>query len=125
MAPAGKQVGAEIEAEREQYVQTRGARVTPRPGVGQGRDVKIPVPPFWGARRIEADLRHVWQSLDRNTLFRHHWGGHKAKGPEYERIIREVFEPELASLSEDALRSGWLSPLIVSGYFPCNAAGDE
>ena len=125
MAPLVKQVRAEIEAERDQVVPTPVARVTPRPGAGPRRDVKIPVPPFWGARRIDADLRQVWQHLDRNTLFRHHWGGHKVKGAEYERIIREVFEPELASLTEDALREGWLSPLIVSGYFPCNAAADQ
>jgi 5-methyltetrahydrofolate--homocysteine methyltransferase len=119
------QVRAEIEAERDRVEPAPVARVTPRPGAGPRRDVKIPVPPFWGARRIEADLRQVWQHLDRNTLFRHHWGGHKVKGAEYERIIREVFEPELASLSQDALRDGWLSPLIVSGYFPCNASADE
>ena len=28
-------------------------------------------------------------------------------------------------MSDDALRAGWLSPLIVSGYFPCNASADE
>jgi 5-methyltetrahydrofolate--homocysteine methyltransferase len=120
-----QQVRAEIEAERDRVEPAPVARVTPRPGAGPRRDVKIPVPPFWGARRVAADLRQVWQYLDRNTLFRHHWGGHKVKGPEYERIIREVFEPELASLSEDALRDGWLSPLIVSGYFPCNASADQ
>ena len=58
-----------------------------------------------GARRIEADLREVWKHLDRNTLFRHHWGGHKAKGAEYERIISEVFEPELAELTTRVTRS--------------------
>jgi 5-methyltetrahydrofolate--homocysteine methyltransferase len=31
----------------------------------------------------------------------------------------------LATLSEDALRNGWLEPLIVSGYFPCNADGNQ
>jgi 5-methyltetrahydrofolate--homocysteine methyltransferase len=69
-------------------------------------------------------LRDVWRSLDRNTLFRHHWGGHRARGAEYERIVNEVFEPELAALTEDALREGWLEALIVSGFFPCNASGD-
>jgi 5-methyltetrahydrofolate--homocysteine methyltransferase len=72
-----------------------------------------------------ADLRDVWRHLDRNTLFRHHWGGHRAKGAEYERIVGEIFEPELAALSEHALDNGWIQPLIVSGYFPCNASGDE
>jgi 5-methyltetrahydrofolate--homocysteine methyltransferase len=125
MAPLIQQVRTEIEAERDRKEEAPLPRVTPRPGAGPRRDVKIPVPPFWGSRRIEVELREVWQHLDRNTLFRHHWGGHKAKGAEYERIIREVFEPELASLTEDALREGWLEPLIVSGYFPCNATADQ
>jgi 5-methyltetrahydrofolate--homocysteine methyltransferase len=87
--------------------------------------VPVPTPPFWGVRRVYADLRDVWQHLDRNTLFRHHWGGHRAKGAEYERIVREVFEPELASLQADALREGWLQALMVSGYFPCASADDQ
>jgi 5-methyltetrahydrofolate--homocysteine methyltransferase len=74
---------------------------------------------------VRVELREVWKYLDRNTLFRHHWGGHRAKGADYERIIAETFEPELASLTEDALREGWLEPLIVSGYFPCNASGNQ
>jgi 5-methyltetrahydrofolate--homocysteine methyltransferase len=121
-----EQVRSEIEAERDRKESAAPvARVAPRPGAGPRRDIAVPKPPFWGARKIAADLRDVWQHLDRNTLFRHHWGGHRAKGDEYERIIREVFEPELAELTEHALRDGWLQPLMVSGYFPCNASGDE
>ncbi|MGI9149544.1 MAG: methionine synthase [Chloroflexota bacterium] len=119
-------VRAEIEAERDRKPEPPPvARATPRPGAGPRRDLAVPKPPFWGARRVRADLQTAWQYLDHNTLFRHHWGGHKAKGEEYDRIIREVFEPELASLSQAALRDGWLEPLIVSGYFPCNSAGDQ
>src|SRR5205814_7277423 len=99
--------------------------VTPRPGAGPRRDAPVPQPPFWGPRRVSADLRDIWRQLDRNTLFRHHWGGHRAKGAEYDRIVAEVFEPELARLSEEALRDGWLSADIVSGFFPCNSLGDE
>jgi 5-methyltetrahydrofolate--homocysteine methyltransferase len=121
-----KEVRAEIEAERDRVNEPAPVpRVTPRPGAGPRRDVAVPEPPFWGARRVVADLRQVWQHLDRNTLFRHHWGGHRAKGAEFERIVREIFEPELEALTADALRAGWLQPLIVSGYFPCNASGDE
>jgi 5-methyltetrahydrofolate--homocysteine methyltransferase len=121
-----EQVRQEIADERDRAAEPAPVpRVTPRPGAGPRRDLPVPVPPFWGARRVSADLREVWASLDRNTLFRHHWGGHRAKGAEYERIVREVFEPELAALSEDALREGWLEAMIVSGYFPCNASGDE
>jgi 5-methyltetrahydrofolate--homocysteine methyltransferase len=118
------QVRAEIADERDRATEpTPAARVTPRPGAGPRRDVASPTPPFWGARRVHTTLQDVWQYLDRNTLFRHHWGGHRAKGAEYERIIAEVFEPELASLSESALQDGWLQPLSVSGYFPGNAQG--
>ena len=120
-----RRVRTEIQAERDRTEEAPVARVAPRPGAGPRRDVPVPTPPFWGARRITADLRAVWQYLDRNTLFRHHWGGHKAKGAEYERIVRELFEPELARLQEDALRDGWLEALIVSGYFPCQSAGDQ
>jgi 5-methyltetrahydrofolate--homocysteine methyltransferase len=87
--------------------------------------VEVPIPPSWGARRHTPELREVWQYLDRNTLFRHHFGGHRAKGAEYDRIVAEVFEPELARLQEDAIRNGWLKAQVVSGYFPCNAVGDQ
>ena len=124
--PMIEQVRKEIGAERDRaHVPAPLPRVTPRPAAGPSRAVPVPTPPFWGARRVHANLRDVWQHLDRNTLFRHHWGGHRAKGAEYERIVREVFEPELTALTEDALANGWLEPLIVTGYFPANAAGDE
>jgi 5-methyltetrahydrofolate--homocysteine methyltransferase len=120
-----QQVRTEIQSERERAHETPLPRVTPRPGAGPRRDVSVPVPPFWGARRMTADLRDIWKGLDRNTLFRHHWGGHRAKGAEYDRIVREIFEPELASLTEDALRDGFLEALMVTGYFPCNASGES
>jgi 5-methyltetrahydrofolate--homocysteine methyltransferase len=121
-----EQVRGEIEAERDRASQPAPLpRVTPKPGSGPRRDVVVPTPPYWGARRVAADLREVWRSIDRNTLFRHHWGGHRAKGAEYERIIREVFEPQLAQLMDDAVRDSWLEALIVTGYFPCNAREDS
>jgi 5-methyltetrahydrofolate--homocysteine methyltransferase len=120
-----QQTRAEIEAERDAAPAPIVARVAPKPGQGPRRDVAVPVPPSWGSRRIRADLRDVWKHLDLNTLYRHHWGGHRAKGPEYERIVREVFEPQLAELQEDALREGWLEALIVSGYFPAQSDGNQ
>jgi 5-methyltetrahydrofolate--homocysteine methyltransferase len=120
-----RRVRAEIEAERDRKEEAPVARVAPRVGAGPRRDVPVPAPPFWGVRRVEADLRDVWKSLDLNTLYRHHWGGHRAKGVEYERIVHEVFEPELERLKADALRDCWLEALIVSGYFACQSEGDQ
>ena len=51
------QVRAEIEAERDRVEASAGGARDAAPGAGPRRDVKMPEPPFWGARRIEADLR--------------------------------------------------------------------
>jgi 5-methyltetrahydrofolate--homocysteine methyltransferase len=86
------------------------------------RDVRVPRPPYWGARRLAAELREVWRSLDRNTLFRYHWGGYRVAPDEFQRLVRDVFEPKLEEFFDTAW---WLEPRIVSGYFPCNADGDS
>ena len=111
---------AEIEAERDRKDEAPVvARVTPRPGAGPRRDVAVPSPTVLGrSPRRRPTCATVWQYLDRNTLFRHHWGGHRAKGEEYERIIREVFEPELATLSRGRA-ARWLARAIDRlGLFP-------
>jgi 5-methyltetrahydrofolate--homocysteine methyltransferase len=67
----------------------------------------------------------VWRHLDRNTLFRYHWGGYRASADDFRRLVREVFEPRLETLLTEASRDGWLQPAIVSGFFACNADGDD
>src|SRR5262249_12202945 len=87
--------------------------------------VAPPTAPYWGARRVKASLRDVWRYLDRNSLFRHHWGGYRAAPGEYDRIVAERFEPLLERLQAEALRDGWLQALIVSGYFAARANGNQ
>jgi 5-methyltetrahydrofolate--homocysteine methyltransferase len=118
-------VRTEIAAERDHKEPVPAPRVSPRRSAGPRRDVPVPAPPFFGARRITAALTDVWQYLDLNSLFRHHWGGHRAKGTDYQRIVSEIFEPEPARLKADALRDGWLAADVVAGYFPCLADGDQ
>jgi 5-methyltetrahydrofolate--homocysteine methyltransferase len=115
------QTRAEIEAERDQSPITAAPRPT-SPALLRHADP--PVAPYWGARRRTADLRDVWGCLDRNTLFRFHWGGYRAPEADYPRLQRDFFEPNLAELTDSALREHWLEPLIVAGYFPCGADGD-
>src|SRR5207248_8285984 len=119
------QVRAETVALRDTPTRAPTPRVAPKASEGPRRDVPIPVPLGWGVQVVEAQLPDVWQHLDKNTLFRHHWGGHRAKGAEYTRIVGDVFEPELAQLQADALAEGWLEARIVSGVFACNADGDS
>jgi 5-methyltetrahydrofolate--homocysteine methyltransferase len=84
-----------------------------------------PEPPFLGARRVDdVPLAEVWCLLDRNTLFRHHWGGWKARGGLGE-LVEQEFEPTLAALQAEAEANRWLEPLIAYGYFPAAADGDD
>ena len=77
--------------------------------------------------------------LDRNTLFRHHWGYRPildtepvapsqravARKQEWERMLVRELEPELQGLWRDAKREGWLRPSAAFGIFPVQADGDE
>jgi 5-methyltetrahydrofolate--homocysteine methyltransferase len=85
----------------------------------------VPVPPFWGAR-VERDipLDEVFALLDLNELYRLQWGG-RGSGPEWEKNVREVFEPTLARLTADAKANGWLRAQSVWGYFPAQSSGNQ
>ena len=109
----------------EEVRPTPSARPRVMPTEGPRRDVEIPRTTIWGPRRLDVRLADVWKHLDRNTLFRLHWGGHRAKGAAYRRVVEEVFEPELARLQEEAVREGWLRPGSVWGAFPCNADSEN
>jgi len=87
----------------------------------------VPSPPFWGPRVIPAgqvSLHDLWPRLDLNELYKLQWGV-RAKGAEYEKMIREEFAPKLEELKAEAQAQGWLTPKVVYGYFPCHAAGNE
>src|SRR5205823_10908599 len=63
-----ERIRSEIDAARHD---ARDVVRTPPPArpAAPPTSVAAPVPPYWGARRVSADLRDVWQHLDRNTLF--------------------------------------------------------
>ncbi len=88
---------------------------------------KVPTPPFWGPRVVPAGqiaLADVWPHLDLDELYKLQWGV-RAKGAEYERMIREEFGPKLEELKSEAQANGWLVPKVVYGYFPCHAEGND
>src|SRR5512138_2432634 len=88
---------------------------------------RVPRPPFWGPRVVPAGqiaLADVWPHLDLAELFKLQWGV-KAKGAEYEKLIREQFGPKLEELKAEAQSNGWLTPKVVYGYWPCHASGND
>ncbi len=87
--------------------------------------VPVPTPPFWGVRTVRITPEEVYPLLDLKTLYRLHWGGRGLQGEEWDRIVREEFEPNLKRLQQEAKEGGWLNPAAVYGYFPANSQGDE
>jgi 5-methyltetrahydrofolate--homocysteine methyltransferase len=101
----------------------------PAPGARSSvaRVEKVPAPPFWGARVAPAGqiaLADLWPRLDLAELFKLQWGV-RAKGEEYQRLVRDEFGPRLEELKAEAQADGWLSPRVVYGYWPCHAAGES
>ncbi|HUF27907.1 MAG TPA: methionine synthase [Gemmatimonadaceae bacterium] len=88
-------------------------------------DVHVPAPPFWGTRVVrDIPLDEVYRYLDLDELYRLQWGA-RGSGEQYERTVRDEFEPVLARLKEEAKRDGWLEPQAVYGYFPVQSQGNE
>jgi 5-methyltetrahydrofolate--homocysteine methyltransferase len=91
------------------------------------RDVKIPAPPFWGARTTptaEIPYARMFEGMDLKTLYRLHWGA-RGTGPEFDKLIREDFEPRRLELQCEAERERWIVPQGVYGYFPCQSEGQD
>ncbi|MFL5581162.1 MAG: homocysteine S-methyltransferase family protein [Gemmatimonadaceae bacterium] len=87
--------------------------------------VPVPAAPFLGTRVLrDIPLDEVFALLDLDELYRLQWGG-RGSGAEFERTVREEFEPTLERLSASAKREGWLRPQAVYGYFPVQAQGNE
>jgi 5-methyltetrahydrofolate--homocysteine methyltransferase len=89
------------------------------------RDIAIPQAPFLGVKHLaRLPLAELYEFFDLNTLYRLHWGAKNAKGAEYERLVREEYEPRLRRMKTEAMTGGWLSPGAVYGYFPVASDGD-
>jgi 5-methyltetrahydrofolate--homocysteine methyltransferase len=89
------------------------------------QDHPVPVAPFWGTRVLnDIPLDEVFAVLDLDELFRLQWGG-RGSGPEYDRMVREEFQPALERLKREARDGGWIKPRAVYGYFPAQSMGNE
>ena len=88
-------------------------------------DNAVPPAPFLGTRVLnDIPLEEVFQVLDLDELYRLQWGG-RGSGPEFEKTVKETFEPALNRLKADALKNGWLTPRALYGFFPAQSLGND
>ena len=90
----------------------------------KGETAPVPAPPFWGVRTIDdVALEELWTCFDLRSLYRLSWGAGNAKGADFDRIVRNEFEPRLHRYQRDAAEL--LRPRVAYGYFPASGRGND
>jgi 5-methyltetrahydrofolate--homocysteine methyltransferase len=113
-------------ARRAALVAGAKVRKEARRNGGPSRHVDRPTAPFLGVKTLRRlPLEDLLPLIDLNTLYRLHWGAKNAKGEQWERLVRDEFEPRLARYRRAALAGGWVRPKAVYGYFPAASDGDD
>jgi 5-methyltetrahydrofolate--homocysteine methyltransferase len=88
-------------------------------------DNPVPSAPFFGTRTLtDIPLDEVFDLLDLDELYRLQWGA-RGSGAEYEKTVKNEFEPTLARLKESAKREKWLHPKAIYGLFPVQTVGND
>ncbi|HET6267618.1 MAG TPA: vitamin B12 dependent-methionine synthase activation domain-containing protein, partial [Acidobacteriota bacterium] len=87
------------------------------------RDVPIPKAPFLGAQEIEdIPLKTVFRYIDTRSLFRMSWGGKSQHEADWDRVLRQEFQPRFLQIKNEALKDDILQPKVLYGYFHCNSS---
>ncbi len=88
------------------------------------RDVRVPIPPFWGRRVMEVgkdfpiELAFEW--INHKMLFKQRWG-YNSKGlskEEYDKQLETKVWPAYERIKQQFLDEGLFDPTIIYGYFP-------
>jgi 5-methyltetrahydrofolate--homocysteine methyltransferase len=85
----------------------------------------IPAPPFWGVRVKLYDVRDVFPYINETALFKNQWQLKTASQADYVRLVDEKFRPIKKKLEDEIADSSLFEPKVVSGYFPCQADGND
>ncbi|MCX7608744.1 MAG: B12-binding domain-containing protein, partial [Anaerolineales bacterium] len=116
-AEADLELGRSVLSQPTIWVRKRSP-VVPQP-------ITLPPGVAFGWRVVRAmPLEIVFQHLNINELYRLSWGAKNAHGAEWEKLKAE-FDARLERMKREALKTGWLKPQGIYGYFPCQAEGDD
>ena len=88
----------------------------------------VPVPPFWGRRKIEGiPLAEIIPFINKKVLFNGRWKiKNQSKQKDLAQHSDENFpEQKFEEMIQKAINENLITPRIVYGYFPCNSAGDS
>ncbi len=89
--------------------------------------VKVPNPPFWGRRTLDADVKEIsFDWINHKLLFSTRWGygGKKLTKEQKQKQIDEKLWPLYERLKADILKNEIFDPVQLYGYFPCRSDGD-
>ncbi|MFN2527909.1 MAG: methionine synthase [Candidatus Baltobacteraceae bacterium] len=86
----------------------------------------VPGVPFFGARTLsDVDPAQLWPCFDLKSLYRLSWGAANAKGEQWEKLVREEFEPRLHRYQQLTVDRHIVAPKVVYGYFRAAGEGDD
>jgi 5-methyltetrahydrofolate--homocysteine methyltransferase len=89
--------------------------------------VKVPTPPFWGARVLEhVPVKTIAAYLNERMLYQFQWGFRKEGRSldEYKKWARGELRPILSRVMDQTIREKILEPQASYGYWPCAAQGN-
>ncbi|MEJ5946058.1 methionine synthase [Pseudokineococcus basanitobsidens] len=143
----GASVADTLPALRPRRVRRRTGQDAPDDGTGSGagvpadapdpraarsdvaRDVRVPVPPFWGTRVVKGvHLAEYAAYLDERATFLGQWGLRGARGgegPSYEELVETEGRPRLRMWLDRVRTEGITRAAVVHGYFPCWSEGQD
>lgn len=90
------------------------------------RDVRIPTPPFWGRRVMQAkdfNINLAFEWVNHKILFKQRWG-YNSKGlskEAYQKQLDTVVWPAYERLKTQFTGEGLFDPTILYGYWPCRS----
>ncbi len=118
--------------EEDEIVQIKEKKREPIPPYEQikmpSRNEPIPTPPFWGRKKLEADLKSIaYDWINHKMLFKRAWGytGKGMSKEEKEKQRDDVLWPLYERLKRDIEKMDLFDPTIIYGYYPCRSAENK